>query len=495
MTDLRLILRPEGLARLCVLLVLLLAFSCPLSASPWAEAGDAQLRSDLQVLAAAGLIDDITMQWPIPWAGLLDRLNDRRALDGQPLYIRNAARRVLAKAHQDLDTQGVRMSASFDLTNLPDPVRGFDAMGRQEGQAQFGAEFVGDRTALRLALGARSTETSDHQSLVLDDSYVAQRIGNAVIYGGYVNHWWGPGWVSALSLSSNARPFPQIGIMRMDTSPFHSRWLAWLGPWQTDLFVGLLDGPRLARNTLYDGVRVTINPLKGLELAVSRTDEMCGTGHPCNPPPNYFDFQNNNKKTNRVNDESQIDLRYSRILGGTPFEVYLSLMNEDNNPISHSVTSHQLGASAWFSLRPGLLRLTAEYTDTVPTQNIFSFGSYFYGDAYNNGGYPDGMHYRGRTLGFSLDSDSRLATLQASLVNALGITYTLSLDHAQISDRENIHPNIVTTTPVLVNLVEAKVTVPLRSATMGLAARLQDNQPGPKHGFAAAGELSMKMGL
>ncbi|HTY50340.1 MAG TPA: hypothetical protein VMB48_11690, partial [Steroidobacteraceae bacterium] len=43
-------------------------------AAPWADVGDAQLRSDIEQLAAAGIIANITTQWPIPWGGLLDRL-------------------------------------------------------------------------------------------------------------------------------------------------------------------------------------------------------------------------------------------------------------------------------------------------------------------------------------------------------------------------------------------------------------------------------------
>ena len=70
------------------------------SASPWAEVGDAQLRSDIQILATAGVIDDITTHWPIPWAGIVSDLRREDVLSGQPAYIREAARRVLKKAGQ-----------------------------------------------------------------------------------------------------------------------------------------------------------------------------------------------------------------------------------------------------------------------------------------------------------------------------------------------------------------------------------------------------------
>jgi hypothetical protein len=48
----------------------------PLSAfaAPWAEVGDSMLRADIAVLASAGVVDDVTGQWPLPWAGILKQL-------------------------------------------------------------------------------------------------------------------------------------------------------------------------------------------------------------------------------------------------------------------------------------------------------------------------------------------------------------------------------------------------------------------------------------
>ncbi|MEY4964874.1 MAG: hypothetical protein RL274_457 [Pseudomonadota bacterium] len=36
------------------------SFPVSAAASPWAEVGDNQLRSDIQLLAAAGVVDDVT---------------------------------------------------------------------------------------------------------------------------------------------------------------------------------------------------------------------------------------------------------------------------------------------------------------------------------------------------------------------------------------------------------------------------------------------------
>src|SRR6202000_3230615 len=112
-----------------------------------------------------------------------------------------------------------------------DPVRGFDALGRQNVQGQAVLEWNGDATAVRLAAGAQSHDRLDGQTVVLDGTYVAHQFGGAAGYAGWMTHWWGPGWISTLSESNNARPIPQIGISRLGSAPFESKWLHWLGPW------------------------------------------------------------------------------------------------------------------------------------------------------------------------------------------------------------------------------------------------------------------------
>src|ERR1700752_1027091 len=84
----------------------LVSFSKPM-ASPWAEVGDAQLRSDIEVLAAAGIIDDVTTQWPLPWGGIIYRLDQSDALENQPDYVRAAAERVTQEAQAAITTDRV----------------------------------------------------------------------------------------------------------------------------------------------------------------------------------------------------------------------------------------------------------------------------------------------------------------------------------------------------------------------------------------------------
>ncbi len=120
-----------------------------------------------------------------------------------------------------------------------------------------------------------------------------------------------------------------------------------------EFLVGWLDDSRIATNTIYDGLRVTFNPLPGLEIGLARTEELCGDGHPCVPLKYYFEFTNDNTTVNHTNDEGVIDVKYSSFLGGNPYQVYLQVMNEDSSPITHSGTSHLFGASYWFAIPEG----------------------------------------------------------------------------------------------------------------------------------------------
>ncbi len=485
------------------------------AAGPWAETGDAQLRSDIEVLAAAGVIDDITMQWPLPWGGILYRLNRPGALNGQPGYVVDAANRVLARGMAETETHKLRASATIDATNGPDVVRGFDAMGRQNIQGQSTLEYLWDSTAVHIAAGAETTSQKylwnaaavgampgaqiaghkDKQVMLLDGSYAAQRIGNVAVYAGSLAHWWGPGWISALQLSNNARSFPQVGITRVDTTPFSSPWLSWIGPWQFDFIVGWLNGPRVAKNTLWDGLRIAVNPFPGFEIAFARTDEFCGTGHPCKPIAEWTNITNTNNNPSRMNSEGSIEIKYSGILANHAFEIYTQLMNEDSNPIVYSGTSHLFGASVWIPFRRTNVRLTAEYTSSIATKNIFSFGEYRYGYAYNDYKYVDGMRYRDRTLGFSLDNDSRLASLQASWIAPNAWIYTFTYHHAWIGSPNSLGANIVSTTPVEANIGEARVCMPLSWGALDLQGRLQDDQPRPDKGFKATIEAALTVNL
>jgi hypothetical protein len=166
------------------------------------------------------------------------------------------------------------------------------------------------------------------------------------------------------------------------------------------------------------------------------------------------------------------------------------MMNEDYSFSSSSGSSHLFGASLFVPTSGSPVKLTAEFTDSIATRTPFSFGNFIYGYTYNNYQYPDGMRYRGRTLGFSLDTDSTLSSLQGSWSDGAGRFYELNLHHATIGNRHSIGSNIVSTRPVALNLAEARVSFPLAlfgQGTNGAANGAQGTVSGIGYGGGASG--------
>jgi hypothetical protein len=464
------------------------------SASPWAEAGDNQLRADIELLEAAGALRAVTTQWPLPWQAIVAGLQ-REGMAHQPEAVRRAAERVLRQAHVET-AQGVTGSLFLDAASRPSPIYGFDGMGRGEGEAQAALGFNAGLLSGRLAIGAITQNFRGNRTkLMPEESYLAARLGPVLVYGGYLSHWWGPGQISALQLSNNARPMPQVGIERSVATASSLPVLRWLGPWQVEFLLGKLDGPRIQTGTYYNALRLTVNPLPGLEVALTRTEQFCGTGITCVPVRDYFHFSNNANSVNNTSDEGGFDIKYADTVGAVPYQVYMQLMNEDYSWFEHSGTSHLFGASVFLPTSGNPLKLTAEYTNSIATHHPFSFGDDIYGFSYTNSTLVDGMRYRGRTLGFSLDDDSTLLSLQGSWSDTAGRFYELSLHHATIGSSHSLGSNIVSVTPVLLNMAEMRVTLPWQGFKLDLAGRLQDDQPRPHSGFAASIEAALRVPL
>jgi len=472
----------------------------PAAASPWAEVGDNQLRGDIGLLVSSGALRGVTIHWPLPWAAIVAGL-ERTPLDNYPAGVRAAAARVLARADVAA-APGLSASLYADATNRPGVVYGFDGMGRGDVQAQLALEGNGEVFSGRAALGIITRNLAGRRTgkLMPEGTYLSVNIADQVrISAGYLDRWWGPGEISALQLSNNARPMPQVSIERASTGASSWPVLRWLGPWQWEFILGKMDGPQIQSNVYYDAMHLAISPLPGLELGVAKTDQFCGQGHPCAPLRDYFDNIDFSTHPDNVNGEGSFEAKYSHTLGGVAFQVYAQMMMEDYSLAAHADASHLVGASIWVPAPENPVKLTAEFTDAIATTTLFSFGGRDYGITYNDYQYPDGMRYRGRTLGFSLDNDSTLLSLQGSWTDKDGRFYELALHHAAIGDAHSAGANGVSPLPVKLNLAEARIRLPVDLGGQGfmldLAGRVQDDQPRPSHGFAAAIEAGIRMGL
>ena len=479
-------------------------WSAKSTAEPWLEVGSDAERSDLELLSAYGLIDGPLTTWPIP-AGQLEKLNGSDALIDEPVYVRAAADRIVKRLIGSGQPEGLRPEATLRGARNPDFVRGFEAAARDEMDVSAG--FVWDSYTVSGAIrgGEQAHLNQDGAQFAPDGTYVAALFGDWQVYGGWVDQWYGPGWISSLILSNNARPMPKAGLMRNHVSAFDLPILRWFGPWQFDTFVGLLDGPRVVAHTGYAAVRLTFEPIHNLEFGLTRTTELCGEGQQCNPGSAMFHFSNSSSSTNSTNDEAAFDLRFQKRLGTTVVTPYFQLMNEDDGPFVHSYTSYLLGTSLAGAIGSdgSRWRFVAEYTDSVAALNALDPGKKIYFASYNNYQYIDGMRYRGRSLGFSLDSDSRLLSLMDQITDAHGRTYRLVFHRADI----NVAPpagaltyggagepysyNSVSSQPAMINEWELGLSIPTHVLTFDISARYQNALLQSEAGGRVDGEIDI----
>lgn len=187
--------------------------AAPASAAASAEVGDAQLRSDVALLANAGMLTNLTMQWPLPWAGIADALSDKAELAQQPSFIQQAARWVRDRALRETGTSidALRVDVTGGGSNSPALIRGYDAQGLGKEQAQvvvvdFSAETgttihlaAGAINDARRAMGGNGRRDGGRLQVLGDGSYVAQKLGGATSSGTSSPRFATPGFASDLA--------------------------------------------------------------------------------------------------------------------------------------------------------------------------------------------------------------------------------------------------------------------------------------------------------
>jgi len=193
---------------LAVLLVLTGVASA--QASPWLEADDPFLRSDVQFLADRGLLVMPTNAFPIRWrllANALSVIDVSRLSPAEALAYRHVQYRL------DSDRLG-RGSSHLRMSGASHADAGRQGFGwhpRTEYGIQASHEVLTEHYAIRLAAGYQQADDHDDR-WDYQGSYLALGSGDLNLVVGWLDRWWGPGWQTALSLSEQAAPLPAVAV-------------------------------------------------------------------------------------------------------------------------------------------------------------------------------------------------------------------------------------------------------------------------------------------
>lgn len=192
------------------LLCLLAGILVPASASPWLEADDPYLRSDIQYLADAGLLLMPLNTYPIRWAALADQLAKLDTVSLSPTeylayrhvrYQLDSARLGRGRQHLTLHYRNDEQTMSSGFAGQPRGKYGLEA----------GIEIVEQDFAMRVNSTYQQAEDSDDH-WAFTDSYVAFGLQDVALSVGWLNRWWGAGWRQALIWGQSAQALPSASL-------------------------------------------------------------------------------------------------------------------------------------------------------------------------------------------------------------------------------------------------------------------------------------------
>ena len=422
----------------------------PALAEPWLSPGDMLIRSDLQLLSDVGLLQVPLTTWPLSLANINDALQDVDVSKSNPMVLQSL-QRIRYRLATESNINKVKISSAINVSSQPSIMRTFEDKPRTKGEVGGGISWVGERFAIN-AQGRRVSSPLDNESFRPDGSYIGAAVGNWMLAAGYQERWWGPGWDGSLILSTNARPGPQVSIQRNRTMPFNSDWLRWIGPWSMTSFFEKLNDERVVQDAILFGLRVTVMPVEGLEIGLSRTAQWCGSGRPCGAST-FVDLLLGHDNVGVNIEASQepgnqlggIDVRWTSPIGDSPYATYLQWIGEDTRQGGPQIGSwiRQLGVEFW-GLIPGLNfqhRSHIEWADTMCREGGIGLSKKKPGCAYNHGRvYETGYRYHGESIGHGIDTDSLSSSIGSTLIDPQGNSVSLLARYIELNREAQHNP-------------------------------------------------------
>jgi hypothetical protein len=453
-------------------------------ADAWLDAGDSILRSDLQYLVDSNIIRLPVNTWPIPSNDVVQALadiRDRNSLSaGQVAALDRLERRLAI-----FQRESVRRSARLSAAAKPALLRAFESTPREEGEVGATLSAANRRFSARVAIAVAANPGDDKQ-FRLDGSYLTTRLGNWLLTAGSLEQWWGPGWDGSLILSNNARPVPGISLTRESSAPFQSRWLRWIGPWRLSTFMGKMESDRIdVSEPLLFGMRVTAQPLKGVEIALSRSAQFCGKNRKCDTDTfrDILLFDDTAGFTVSPEDEpgNQLagwDIRAVSPWKTLPLAVYWQEIGEDRIGNRPTDRLRLFGVESWHGFaNGGTSRVHVEYSDTTcaggGSQPVFDC-------AYNHHiFFEEGYRYRDRPIAHSADGDARIYSLGVQFTAPSAWNTSMSLRHGRLNEGGGIPDlrNTVATEPTDIWDLEAALRLPFERGELRLGVGFDQRTP------------------
>ncbi len=418
-----------------------LALSFNVEAKPWLDAGDMQLRHELQILSDAGMLDAPLTTWPLASKDIHKNLKQ----PAKGTVLQSELFNVLTNINKRLADEDYGESFKFEVKARTEKllIRDFSGEGREKSSVSYDGDWANSLidARLKVTVAEKSSHPSDNK-LRFDESYLASSLGNWKFTVGRQSRWWGPSWDGSLILSNNARPIPSISFENINSESFKNKYLRWLGPNKLHMFIGQLESNRGIPNAKLIGTRFTFKPLKSLEVGMHRTIQWGGKGQ-----DNSFssllktlasvrlDTKNGTLGSVAGNQIAGLDVKWKLpTKGKNKYSLYGQYIGEDrvDGSIALGDETFLVGGSVSGLSKKlgGSWRAYLEATDTS--------AAWFKGRArnniiYNHSAYTDGYRHLGVSMGHGIDSDSRMVSAGTMLSKNNGDFWRGWVKHAKLN--------------------------------------------------------------
>ena len=375
-------------------------------ADPWLSGKDEFEVKKLEYFSIKNQFSIDSSAYPIPLALVRnpneDMFNNMSLMNE---YIEVADKIIQRESKKFINEIGFSSNSEFN------PFRFIDSKFKDKNSLFFSTSYLGERFASKLSI---TTFENPYQEKKYDfsDSYLALVSGNFILGVGNYDRWWGPSHHASLILSNYSKSSPGLFIRSLEgfTSPLPL--IRSFGKLNFSFFANQLESKRAIKNPFLISGRLSLNPVNGLTIGLTRSIMFGGDGKD-NSLKALWDSIRGDASTMQGKSDSNIDnelagfdLKYSFSVRDTVWSIYGQYIGEDGTDYWPWRTFYSLG-SEWIFQNKGLLNsISIEYYDT-----------FYYGEdigdnvIYEHGTYLTGYRYKGNPIGAFIDGDSEYINL------------------------------------------------------------------------------------
>jgi len=328
-------------------------FCCQTQASPWIEAEDPFLRSDVQFMADSNLLQMPTNTYPVRWSLFSDQfsqIDTQHLSDSEQLAYRNVQYRLdserLGRGRSHLALTGATSASAGN--------NGFGGYLKTKAGGNASHEIMEDRFAFRVASGYRQARDNNDR-WNFDNSYFAVASQDISFGVGWLERWWGPGWQHSSGIAQQSYPLPSFSVS------YQQPHIPIIGALWLETLIAKQDND--AANDYLSASRVALRPVNYLQLGVTYKSWFGGDGSETKAVE-WLDAAT----TNNDNGLYSIDARVSSRL---PWQGAGGIYGEQGQTRDESLQYQMTGADAQWLLGRQSVRAVIEYASQQETTSDF----------------------------------------------------------------------------------------------------------------------------